>query len=102
MLNLEDLEKLKKRVEGFEEPVLSVYLNTNPADPENRNKAYVIRLKDALKELEASKKLAEAVLQHVEGRQRLSRTLVLFASQQDGMETLLLQVKFSMRLLPLL
>lgn len=93
MLNLEDLEKLKKRVEGFEEPVLSVYLNTNPADPENRNKAYALRLKDALKELGVPKKLAETVLRYVEGRQRLGRTLVLFASPQDGMETLLLQAE---------
>ncbi|WP_049761260.1 VLRF1 family aeRF1-type release factor [Rubrobacter xylanophilus] len=93
MLNLEELQGLKHRVEGFEEPVLSAYLNTNPADPENRNKAYVLRLKDALKELGVPRALAEAALRHVEGLQRPGRTLVLFASQDGKIETLLLQTE---------
>jgi hypothetical protein len=50
MLRTEDLEALKRRVAGYPAPILSAYLNVNPANPENRGKAYATRLKDALKE----------------------------------------------------
>ena len=48
------------------EPVLSVYLNVNSVHPENQGQAYLIRLKDALKQLGAPRTLAERVWQLVE------------------------------------
>jgi len=45
---------LKQRLEGHEGPVLSVYLNVNPRYNENQGQAYKVRLKDALKEMEAT------------------------------------------------
>ncbi|QYJ14570.1 hypothetical protein Rxycam_00372 [Rubrobacter xylanophilus DSM 9941] len=99
MLNVEELRRIKDRVGGFTEPVLSVYLNTNPAAPENRNKAYVLRLKDALKELGVSRELSDTVLRQVEERQRLGRTLVLFASREGKTEAFSLQTEMSEEIL---
>jgi hypothetical protein len=86
MLSTEDLEILKERVAGYPEPTLSVYLNVNPASPENQGKAYAIRLKDALKEHGVPKALAERVLDHVEAEQPRMRALVLFATPDGPFE----------------
>jgi hypothetical protein len=79
MPHTEDLEVLKERVAGYPAPTLSAYLNVNPANPENRGRAYAIRLKDALKENGVPKPLAERVLAYVEAEQPRMRTLMLFA-----------------------
>ena len=47
----EELEQLKG-MESDERCILSLYLNTNPADPEQRNGAWKIHLKSGLKRLE--------------------------------------------------
>lgn len=84
MLYAEDLAALKERVAGYPKPLLSAYLGVNPARPENRAKAYVIRLKDALKEVGAPEEVSGRVLEYVETEQPRSRTLVLFAAT-DGL-----------------
>jgi hypothetical protein len=86
MLRTENLEVLKEQVAGYPEPTLSVYLNVNPANAENRGKAYVIRLKDALKEHGVLKVLAERVLDYAEAEQPRMRTLVLFATPDGPFE----------------
>lgn len=79
----EELVALKERVAGYREPVLSVYLNVNPAHPENQAGAYAIRLKDLLKETGAPEKLSARVLGLLDAGQLQTRTLILFASP-DG------------------
>jgi hypothetical protein len=49
----EELVAPKEQVAGYPKPLLSVYLSVNPAHPENRGKAYVLRLKNTLKAVEA-------------------------------------------------
>lgn len=74
--------------------VLSVYLNTNPADPEQQNGAWKIHLKNGLKriheyleasqdekEIKAYKKLKEKVTKEIENNQNdLNKGVVIFAS----------------------
>jgi hypothetical protein len=79
MLRTEDLKVLKDRIARYPTPTLSAYLNMNPANPENRARAYAIRLKDALKENRVPKDLSERVLAYAEAEQPRMRTLVLFA-----------------------
>ena len=74
---------LKERVAGFPRPLLSAYLSVNPAHPENQAKAYVIRLKDALKETGAPKELQRRVLAYVDGEQPRARTLAVFATRDE-------------------
>jgi hypothetical protein len=84
MPRTDDLQALKRRVAEYPEPTLSAYLNVNPASPDNRGKAYAIRLKDALKEHRVPRPLAERVLDYVEAEQPRTRMLVLFATP-DGL-----------------
>lgn len=86
------LEALKERVAGHPEPVLSVYLDVNPAHPENQKKAYLLRLKDALKDEEVPQAMAERVLEYAQGERFRARTLVLFAAPGGLFETHRLQV----------
>ncbi|MBB4826194.1 hypothetical protein HNO89_003431 [Sporosarcina luteola] len=75
--------------------VLTVYLNTNPADPEQQNGAWKIQLKNGLKrldeylkaskdecEMKAFAKLKEKVAAEIEGHQNdLLKGVVIFASE---------------------
>jgi hypothetical protein len=72
--------------------VLSVYLNVNPANPENQVRAYLFRLKEALKELGVPGNFAERILQFVELERIDYRTLIIFAAPDGFFETYRLQV----------
>jgi hypothetical protein len=93
LLAPEDLRAIGERVSGYPVPALSVYLNVNPASAENRRKAYVIRLKDALRENEVPGDLMERVLSYVESERPRMRTLVLFAAPEGRFETYWLQAE---------
>ncbi|WP_273888754.1 VLRF1 family aeRF1-type release factor [Rubrobacter naiadicus] len=86
MSGVDDLRDLKERVAGRRPPLLSVYLNVNPGNPENRNRAYVIRLKDALREEGVPKGFAGEVVGYVEELRPRMRTLVLFSSPEGWRE----------------
>ncbi len=84
MQGTESLEALIERVASHQKPLLSVYLNVNPARSENQDKAYTLRLKGALKDKKVPQALAEPVLEYV-GQERLrTRTLVIFTAP-DGL-----------------
>ena len=74
------------------EPVLSVYLNVNPVHPENQGQTYLLRLKEALKQLGAPMALAERIRQLVELERVECRTLVVFAALNGFFEAYRLQV----------
>ncbi len=93
MLIPQELESLVERIAARRTPVFSAYLNVSPADPENRGKAYVLRLKDALKETKAPRDLAERVLRRIEAEQPRGRTLALFAAPDGGTEAVWLQTR---------
>lgn len=84
MASTEVIKGLMDRVSDQTEPVLSAYVNVNPAHPENQGKAYVTRLKAALKECEAPGDLAGRVLELFREELPRARTAVLFAAP-DGM-----------------
>ncbi len=92
MQGTESLEALKEQIASHPEPVLSVYLNVNPARPENRKKACLVRLKDALKEEGVPRGMATRLLEYVEGERFQARTLVLFAAPDGLFEAYRLQV----------
>ena len=93
----EELVALKERVTGFPRPLLSAYLSVNPAHPENQAKAYVIRLKDALKETGTPKELQRRVLAYVDGEQPRARTLAVFATRDEIFDIYRLRVELPER-----
>lgn len=89
-----ELQKLKE-YKCDSRCVLSVYLNTNPADPEQQNGAWRIHLKTGLKrlheyleaskdekELKTYKKLKDKVIKEIENNQNdFNKGVVIFASE---------------------
>ena len=58
MINLENIKAFKERIESVGVPILSVYCDTDPSKDENKGMAWMIRIKNALKEYkELEKKL---------------------------------------------
>ncbi|MCA1729791.1 MAG: peptide chain release factor 3, partial [Actinobacteria bacterium] len=90
----EDIKRLKERLEGHLEPVLSVYLSVNARIPENQGQAYKVRLKDALREMEeVPEELAGRVRESVEHQvHQHARTLVFFAAGDELFERYELQL----------
>lgn len=93
MISASDIQNLRTRLENLGEPVLTVYLGVNAARPENQGQAYLVRLKNALGELDAPEELKNRVFETVEGGRVGGRTLVLFAAGDGLMETYALQVE---------
>lgn len=93
MISTEDIRRLKERMESADRPILTVYLSVNAARPENQGQAHLIRLKNALKELDAPGDLKDRVFESVEGGGVGGRTLVLFADEDGMMERYALQVE---------
>ncbi len=87
-----DVQRLRERFEDYEGEVLSIYLSVNAEFQENQRQAYLVRLKNALGELEVPEELANRVQEAVEGEQPQARTLVFFATEDGLFEEYRLQV----------
>ncbi|MFW5728912.1 MAG: VLRF1 family aeRF1-type release factor [bacterium] len=75
--------EVKKRIAASEGPVLSLYLDVNPANPENERRGFIIRAKDAMRDAGVPKELARSVeeqLARTEAKPE-GRTLIMFLSE---------------------
>lgn len=84
MASTEAIRGLRDRISGHPAPVLSAYVNVNPAHPENQGKAYLTRLKTALKQCGAPQELAGRVLGFFRDEPPHARTIALFTAP-DGL-----------------
>ncbi|SDF26665.1 Peptide chain release factor 1 (eRF1) [Thermus arciformis] len=92
MIGKEEIRRIRESIGAKEGPVLSLYLDVNPAKPENAGKAYALRAKDAMKALGVPGDLSERVLEVLKNQVLEARTAVFFAG--EGLfEVLLLQVE---------
>ncbi len=88
MLRQKQTNELIERLSELDAPVLSVYADINPANPDNKGGAWRIRVKNALKDIEEIQKrterspsLYEAVLELLAEERPAARTMALFARQ---------------------
>ncbi len=82
MLTKDDVRFVHERIAPHAAPVLSLYADVNPGRPENARRAWVIRVKNALRELELPEEVRARVVDALEEQViPEARTLVLFASQ---------------------
>ena len=66
-------------------PVFSAYTSVNAAIPENQERAYLVRMRDAMNDLGVPEELQRRVREYVEAEAHpRARTLVLFAAE-DGL-----------------
>ncbi|WP_126210111.1 VLRF1 family aeRF1-type release factor, partial [Thermus scotoductus] len=92
MITKAEIQRLREAIGEAHGPVLSLYLDVNPAKPENASRAYAIRAKDAMKALKVPQTLAEKVLEVLKNHVLEAKTAVFFAGD-DLFEVLLLQVE---------
>lgn len=92
MIGKEEIRRIRESIGAKEGPILSLYVDVNPAKPENAGKAYALRAKDAMKALNVPEGLSERVLEVLKNQVLEARTAVFFAGE-DLFEVLLLQVE---------
>lgn len=92
MIGKEEIRRIRESIGAKEGPILSLYVDVNPAKPENAGKAYALRAKDAMKALNVPEGLSERVLVVLKNQVLEARTAVFFAGE-DLFEVLLLQVE---------
>jgi len=72
-------------------PVLSLYLDVNPAHPDNQGKAYLLRAREAIQATQAPAEVGKKVLEALERNLPQARSRVVFAAE-GWMEIFDLQV----------
>lgn len=81
----QDLRQAIASVSGHPGPVFSAYLSVNAAIPENQERAYLVRMRDAMNDLGVPEELQREVREYVEAETHpRARTLALFAAE-DGL-----------------
>ena len=65
MLSKAQIDYLKQTVAPHAAPMLSLYLDVNPANPDNSGKAYALRAREAMERLGVSQGLTRKVLEEI-------------------------------------
>ncbi|WP_026234561.1 VLRF1 family aeRF1-type release factor [Calidithermus timidus] len=91
MLNRENIRRIHQQIAVKPAPILSLYLDINPANPSNSGKAYVTRAREAMKALGVPEKVLERALSAME-RLPEGRLRVVFAGE-DWVEAYDLQTE---------
>jgi peptide subunit release factor 1 (eRF1) len=92
MIGKEEVRRIKESLKDLKTPALSLYLDINPAKPDNAGRAYALRAKDAMKALAVPEALAEKVLELLQHEVIQAKTLALFADR-ERLELFPLQVE---------
>jgi hypothetical protein len=91
MLRRREIQFIKENIAPRSAPALSIYLNVNPAEPANANRAWLTRVKNSLKGLDVPRKVSDKALHELETIRPAARTLVVFAAD-DLIQLYALQV----------
>jgi hypothetical protein len=77
---------LSEQIESHPTPMLSLYLDVNPANPANTPKAFVLRAAEAMRELDLDKSYIERITTRLSQDFVIpeGRTLVIFAGEDPG------------------
>ena len=89
----QDLRQAITSVADPQGPILSAYLSVNASIPENQERAYLVRLRDAMNDEGVPEDLQRQVREHLEAETHPgARTLAIFAAEDDLLEVYRLQV----------
>lgn len=83
MLSKAQITYLHETIAPHPAPLLSLYLDVNPANPDNSGKAYVLRAKEAMERLGVPQALSKKVLERLQHYIPQGRTRALFVA--DGL-----------------
>ncbi len=86
MIGAQQVRELGARVATHPPPVLSLYLDVNPARPENARKAYALRARVEMERLGLPKRASRRLTERLRQAQGMpdARTLVVFADADAG------------------
>jgi len=80
VLGKDDIRFVKETIAPHRTPVLSLYIDVNPAKPENAWRASLVRVKDALKALPIPRDLAKTVIEKLEMVRGEARSYAVFSA----------------------
>jgi hypothetical protein len=87
MIGKDDVRRVREQMGSLEPPVLSVYADVHPGKPYNAKRAWLIRVKNSIKDLGLPAALEKSVYEAIEQRMAPeARTLALFAGPRHGGE----------------
>lgn len=93
MAQAQDLRQAITSMAGRGGPMLSAYVSVNAAIPENQERAYLVRLRDAMNDADVPKALQERVRESLEEETHpRARSLAVFAAEDGLFEVYRLQV----------
>ena len=93
MAQAQDLRQAIASVAGHQGPMFSAYVSVNAAIPENQERAYLVRLRDAMNDLGVPEDLQKWVREYVEAETHpRARTVALFAAEDGFFEDYRLHV----------
>ena len=81
MLTKDQVRQIREYIAPHAAPVLSLYADVNPARPENARGGWLVRVKNALRDLDMPARLRDQVIAELEEERPRARTLVLFAAE---------------------
>src|SRR5690625_3358182 len=86
MLDKQTIEAIRTQVAPHEPPVLSLYVNVNPAEQGNQQKAHVLRARAALEGLALPDRVRDEVLRRLDQEHVIpgGRSLVVFAGEDPS------------------
>src|SRR5579883_1333532 len=80
MLRKEEIRYVRETIAPHVAPILSLYVDVNPARPENGNKAWLVRVKNTVRALSVPRDVADRVISHLEVERPAARTYAMFAA----------------------
>ena len=87
MAQAQDLRQAIASVAGHPGPVFSAYVSVNAAIPENQERAYLVRVRDAMNDLGVPEDLQRRVREYLEAETHPgARSLALFAAEEGLFE----------------
>ncbi len=93
MAQTRDLRQAADSIAGRQGSLLSAYLSVNAAIPENQERAYLVRLRDAMDKQGVPEEVQRKVRDSLEGETHPgARTLAIFASEDGFFETYRIQL----------
>lgn len=83
MLDHDEIRRVLDRVRAFDTPMLSLYVQSNPARPENNPRSVSVRATNAMKHAGVPVGIVEAIRNQIDAHQLPGRTMAVFANAEN-------------------
>jgi len=91
VLRKDDVHFVKETIAPHTSPLLSLYVDVNPSNPDNARRAWLVRAKNTIKSLQIPRDIANKAIETLEFDRPDARTYALFVAQ-DLVRIYVLQV----------